>query len=286
MIRAKGGRQDEESIANYYDQLDPFYRSLWGEHVHHGLWNDSRETADDAQVNLVELAAEHLGLAAPGMTVCDIGCGYGGTARRLAERRQARTTGLTISKVQHEYACAHPDSNGNEYLLRNWLANELPGESFDGVLAIESIHHIPDKARTFEEAARVLKPGGKLVVCDWLTPSAPGHWQARYLIGPICREARIPHLASGEDYRQLIEASGLRVVHSENLSRRVRRTWTTAIGRVGRGLLREPAMRRYLRDPQSKDRGMAIAMLRIPLAYRLGCMQYGLIVAERRPSRG
>jgi tocopherol O-methyltransferase len=285
MIYAKGGRQDEESIANYYDQLDPFYRSLWGEHVHHGLWKDSRETVDNAQVNLVELAAEHLGLTAPDMTVCDVGCGYGGTGRRLAKRQRARTTGLTISKVQHEFACAHPDNDGSEYLLRNWLANELPGESFDGVLAIESIHHIPDKARAFEEAARVLKPGGRLVVCDWLTPSAPRHWHARYLIGPICREARIPHLASGADYRQLIEASGLRVVHSENLSRRVQRTWTTAIGRVGRGLLREPAMRRYLRDPQSKDRAMAIAMLRIPLAYRLGCMQYGLIAAERPAGR-
>jgi tocopherol O-methyltransferase len=284
MIHAKGGRQDEESIANYYDQLDPFYRALWGEHVHHGLWNDSRETADDAQVNLVELAVRHLGLSAPDMTVCDVGCGYGGTSRRLAKHWQARTTGLTISRVQYEYACARSDHERSEYLLRNWLVNELPGESFDGVLAIESIAHIPDKARAFEEAARVLKPGGRLVVCDWLTPSAPSHWQARYLIEPICREARVPHLASSEDYRQLIEASGLRVVHSENLSPRVQRTWTTAIGRVVRGLLREPAMRRYLRDPQSKDRAMAMAMLRMPLAYRLGCMQYGLIAAERPPS--
>jgi tocopherol O-methyltransferase len=284
MIHAKGGRQDEESIATHYDQLDPFYRSVWGEHVHHGLWNDSRETADAAQVNLVELVAEHLGLSAPGMTVCDIGCGYGGTARRLAQRWGAQTTGLTISKVQHEYACAHADGDGNSYLLRSWLVNELPGESFDGVVAIESIAHISDKARTFEEAARVLKPGGRLVTCDWHTSSTPTQWQARHLIGPICREARVPHLASGDEYRQLIEASGLRVVYSEDLSRRVQRTWATAIGRVGRGLLKEPAMRRYLRDPQSKDRGMAFAMLRIPLAYRLGCMQYELIAAERPPS--
>lgn len=281
MIRAAGGRQDEESIATHYDQLDPFYRSLWGEHLHHGLWNERRESADRAQLNLVDLVADHLDLLAPEMTVCDIGCGYGGTANRLAERLGAKTTGLTISRAQYEYACARSADDANSFLLRNWLVNGLPGESFDAVVAIESIVHISDKARAFREAARVLRPGGRLVVCDWLTSAAPGRRQARYLIGPICRDARIPHLASGDDYRKLIEESDLRVLHCEDLSRRVRRTWTTAVGRACRRLFTEPAIRRYLRDPGSQDRAMAIAMLRIPLAYRVGCMKYGLITAER-----
>jgi tocopherol O-methyltransferase len=282
MIHARGGRQDEESIATHYDQLDPFYRSVWGEHIHHGLWNDRRESADTAQVNLVDLVAEHLGLSSANMTVCDVGCGYGGTTRRLSERWGALTTGLTISKKQYEYACARSSNGATSYLLQNWLTNELPDECFDGVLAIESIAHIADKAQAFREAARVLKPGGRLVVCDWLTSPAPKDWQARYLIGPICREARVPHLASGDQYRELIEASGLCVLDRDDLSVRVRRTWTTAIGRVARGLVREPAMWRYLRDPRSQDRPMAVAMLRIPLAYRVGCMRYELIAAERR----
>lgn len=281
MIYARGGKQDEESIATHYDQLDPFYRSLWGDHIHHGLWNNSRESADEAQANLVDHVAKHLDLSTPEVTVCDIGCGYGGTTRCLAERWGARTTGLTISKAQYEYACAQSDDDRTSYLLRNWLVNELPDESFDRAVAIESIAHIPDKAQSIREAARVLKPGGKLVVCEWLTSTAPTRWQARYLIGPICREARIPHLASGDEYRRLIEESGMRVIRSENLTERVKRTWTKAISRVGRGLLREPAMRQYLRDPDSQDRAMAIAMLRIPTAYRFGCMRYELIAAER-----
>lgn len=277
-------RQGEEAIAAHYDQLDPFYRSLWGEHVHHGLWNSSWESAENAQVNLIDLVAEHLGLSAPEMTVCDVGCGYGGTTRHLTRRWGAQTTGLTISRAQYEYACACPEDGRRTYLLQNWLTNELLDESFDGVVAIESIVHIPDKTRAFREAARVLKPGGRLVVCDWFTSAGPARWQTRHLIRPICREARV-NLASGEEYRELIAASGLRVTHSQDLSRRVRRTWTTVIGRIARGLLREPAMRRYLRDPRSRDRGMAAAMLRIPLAYRIGCMRYELIAAERPSGR-
>jgi tocopherol O-methyltransferase len=286
MIRATGGRQDEWSIATHYDQLDPFYRALWGEHVHHGLWLNGRESAATAQTNLVDLVAQHLDLSKPGARICDVGCGYGGTTRHLAMRWGAETTGLTISKAQYEYARAQAgDDPASGYLLRSWLVNELSSESFDGVLAIESVAHIADKAKTFREAARVLKPGGRLVVCDWLTSTAPSEWQARYLIGPICREARIPHLASGHEYQRLIEAGGLVVTARADLSRQVRRTWTTAIGRVISGLATNPSMRRYLRDPRSQDRGMALAMLRMPLAYRIGCMKYELIAAER-PAEG
>jgi tocopherol O-methyltransferase len=286
VIRATKGRQDELSIATHYDQLDPFYRTLWGEHLHHGLWLNRNEDTAQAQLNLVELLTEHLDLAAPDMAVCDIGCGYGGTTSYLSRRWHARATGLTISRTQYDYARkqANGDS-GTRYLLRNWLANELPDESFDGVVAIESIAHIDDKELAFREAARVLKPGGKLVVSDWLTSGAPSAWQARALLEPICREARIPNLASGEEYAQLIESSGLVVTAVDDLTRKVRRTWTAAIGRVAASLLRDREAWRYIRDPRSQDRRMGLAILRIPVAYRLGCMKYELIAAER-PAAG
>ena len=61
-------------VARHYDELDPFYRELWGEHVHHGYWTSRGETAAAATENLVTLVAERLALR-PGALVGDIGCG-------------------------------------------------------------------------------------------------------------------------------------------------------------------------------------------------------------------
>src|SRR3978361_1598672 len=52
---------------------------------------------------------------------------------------------------------------------RDWLDNGLPDAAFDRAYAIESSEHMVDKARFFSEAWRVLKPGGRLVVCAWLS---------------------------------------------------------------------------------------------------------------------
>ena len=47
-----------EDVADHYDELDPFYREIWGEHVHHGLWESGKETIEEAVVNLVRYACK------------------------------------------------------------------------------------------------------------------------------------------------------------------------------------------------------------------------------------
>lgn len=66
--------QTAGAVAAHYDDLDPFYREVWGEHVHHGYWASGRESAADAAEALVDLLADRLRLS-PGLLVCDIGCG-------------------------------------------------------------------------------------------------------------------------------------------------------------------------------------------------------------------
>ena len=61
--------QTAGDVGGHYDELDETYRSIWGEHVHHGLWRSGRETPAEATVALVELVAERLALD-PGQAVC------------------------------------------------------------------------------------------------------------------------------------------------------------------------------------------------------------------------
>ena len=71
--------QTAADVGGHYDELDETYRSIWGEHVHHGYWRTGRETPEQATEDLVGLVAERLDLQ-PGMALVDIGCGYGATA--------------------------------------------------------------------------------------------------------------------------------------------------------------------------------------------------------------
>ena len=51
--------QTSAAVAEHYDELDPFYREIWGEHVHHGLWTTGRETPDQAVEALIAHLAAH-----------------------------------------------------------------------------------------------------------------------------------------------------------------------------------------------------------------------------------
>lgn len=270
-------------VAGHYDALDPYYRAVWGEHVHHGLWTTGRETPGDATDALVDHVALRAELA-PGAAVCDVGCGYGGTARRLAAEHGAEVTGLTISRAQYAHASARgapPAAPAPTYLLRSWLENGLPDASFAAVLAIESLSHMDDLERAFAECARVLRPGGRLVVADWLTRDEPRAWEETLLLAPICAEGRLPAMGSAPEYEELMARSGLVVDRVEDLSTRVRRTWTVVARRLGALLVRDRAARRFLLSAENPDRAFGLSLLRIPLAYRTGSMRYGVLSARR-----
>lgn len=269
------------AVAAHYDDLDRYYRELWGEHVHHGLWRTGRESPEDAVLALVELVADRAAVA-PGDRVCDVGCGYGGTARVLARRYGAEVTALTISAAQHAYAAGlEPDAANPTYLLRDWCHNGLPSNHFDALIAIESSEHMPDKAAFFDEASRVLKPGGRFTVCAWLAAPEPRRWQVRHLLEPICREGRLPGLGTADEYHALARDAGLDPVAFEDVSRAVKRTWPVCAGRVVRGLLRVPEYRRFLLRGTSPDRIFGLTMLRIWLAYETGAMRYGVLSAVK-----
>jgi tocopherol O-methyltransferase len=235
-----------DDVAAHYDDLDRFYRAVWGEHVHHGLWRDGGETPEEAADALARHVGERLALRS-GARVCDIGCGYGATAHLLTAERGVRVTGFTLSMAQARIARAR----GTDVAVRDWLGNGLEDACFDAAYAIESSEHMPDLARFFAQAERVLKPGGRFVVCAWLARDHPAAWEVRHLLEPICREGRLCRLGTETDYRRLIEASGLRLVEVEDLTRAVRRTWSVCLYRLLGLLLRDAEARRFLRDSAS-----------------------------------
>ncbi|MHA7239085.1 class I SAM-dependent methyltransferase [Arthrobacter sp. TMS1-12-1] len=269
--------QDAVAVADHYDELDPVYRRVWGDHVHHGLWSTGRETPAEAVEALVDTVGDRLRLS-PGDTCVDIGCGYGSTARQLAVTRGVRVTGFTLSAEQAHYAAAQPVP-GVDIRVGDWLVNGLADASAHAAWAIESSEHMVDKPRFFAEAHRVLAPGGRFVVCAWLAETDAGPWKVRHLLEPICREGRLPSMGTREDYEAMARAAGFTIVGYEDVSRRVARTWTICARRLVRTLLVDRETRRLARS--ARNRVFLLSVPRLILAYRTGAMRYGIFTLSK-----
>jgi len=143
---------------------------LWGEHLHHGYWENGESIAH-AQLKLMEELAETAKIPR-GAHVLDVGCGIGGSAFWLAEHYDCHVTGLTISPVQARIATKKASAKGLANRLQFLIsdANEWQPEpeSSDAIWIMESSEHFRDKKQFFERCACALKPGGVLAVCAWL----------------------------------------------------------------------------------------------------------------------
>lgn len=275
-----------EDVARHYDELDAFYRDVWGEHVHHGLWLRGDESQAVAVRQLVELVAREAAIV-QGARVIDIGCGYGATARLLAEERGAEVTAITISAAQHAIAITRCGGGENpRYLLGDWLDNELPPMGFDAAISIESSEHMPDKPKFFAQAHRVLRPDGRLVICAWLAAEHPTARQERWLIEPICREGRMPHLGSETDYRQLASDAGFAVERVQDVTRQIARTWPMIVRIFLLKLLHKPAYLRFLLDRHAHNRIFALTTVRLWIAFRTGAMRYCVFTLRKERPGG
>ena len=270
--------QRQADVAGHYDELDAIYREIWGEHVHHGLWRTGRESIEEATDALTDLVGQKL---APrrGDKIADIGCGYGKSAARLANKLGIKVTGFTLSTEQARVAARR--SGPLTFLIRDWLENGQADEAFDHAYAIESTEHIADKQKLFDEVARTLRPGGRFVVCAWLAADRPRRWEVDFLLEPICREGRLPGMGTRGEYEEWAAAAGLRLVDYQDVTRQVRRTWSIVTRRVLGRLATRRRYRRYLFGRDNRHRQFALSLPRLILAYRLRSMLYGVFTFEK-----
>lgn len=154
LMNRQRGRRAFTVGKRHYDIGNDLYECMLDSRMIYscGYWKRA-ETLDAAQEAKLDLAARKLGISA-GMRVLDIGCGWGGTARFLAERYGCEVVGITVSREQVEYANALSGDLPVEVRLQDY--RELD-ERFDRIVSIGMFEHVGVKNyRTFMQTVRRL----------------------------------------------------------------------------------------------------------------------------------
>jgi SAM-dependent methyltransferase len=184
--------------------LGTIHRAVWGPGV------TSREQAFHYAEELIAREIDALGLDRPAHIV-DLGCGIGASLTYLAQERNIRGTGVTLSPVQARIGRERTEALRLTDRVRivegDYCA--LPSDlgPADLAYAIESFVHGPSPDRFFAEAARILRPGGRLVICDDVR--AEGGDESARTIAQFERGWHINALLTASEWRGQAARAGL-----------------------------------------------------------------------------
>jgi tocopherol O-methyltransferase len=270
-------RAPSDPISAYYDQTWLDYRLLWLNRnnlsVHFG-YSDSTTCGHAASLlNMNRVLADRAGVQ-PGQRVLDAGCGVGGSSLWLAEQRGARVVGITPVASQvaraRRFASQRQLADRVEFEQADYTGTPFPDSSFDVVWALESLCHASDKAAFYREAARVLRPGGRIVVAEYIRAARPLDRSGERLLHEWLDGWAIPDLDTQAEHTRHARLAGFSRFQLDDLTpntrpslRRLYRMtcWSYPIARLGRALGIRSAVQHgnvfgSLRQYQALERGL------------------------------
>lgn len=165
----QGPRLSQRVAERHYDLSNDLYVAMLGETMQYTCAyygpDGADRTLDEAQRRKLELIAAKLALK-PGMTVLELGGGFGGLARHLAQRHECRVVSYNISRAQVEFAREWCRGLPVEFRLQDYREAASDPAVYDRVVSIGLMEHVGPKnyRRFFEIATERLAPGGLLLV--------------------------------------------------------------------------------------------------------------------------
>ena len=196
---------------DYYnsDDADNFYYHVWGgEDIHIGIYESLTEDIATASERTVATMAGRLGVIGAGSRVIDVGSGYGGAARWLAEHYSCHVDCLNLSEAQNQRNRELSRMRGLDDRIDvtdgSFEKMPWPNEHFDIAWSQDAILHSGRRDQVLSEVDRVLKPGGEFIFTD---PMQADNCPAGVL-QPVLDRIHLNTLGSFEFYRQQAEKLG------------------------------------------------------------------------------
>lgn len=192
--------QNLRRVLRYYDRTESRlgYRLLLGETKHFGWYEPGQSMWRFAAAmrRMERVLAERLDLPA-GSRVLDAGCGVGDVARTLALEKLLNVTGIDLLDFNLATARRRSEAAGladrTRFVRADYHHLPFRASSFDGTYTMETLVHSADPATVLKEFFRVLRPGGKLVLCEYSrTPADELSARANQAFEMVCELAAMP----------------------------------------------------------------------------------------------
>ncbi len=167
ILTAKNKKNQKKEVQSHYDIGNDFYKLWLDETMSYscGYFRSEDDSLRQAQVNKTEHILEKLYLK-EGMTLLDIGCGWGFLLKMAAEKYGVKGTGITLSEEQYRQFSREIEEKGLsdrlEVKLMDYRDLENSGMQFDRIVSVGMIEHVGrgNYGLFLKNAEKVLKPGG------------------------------------------------------------------------------------------------------------------------------
>lgn len=209
-----------ENILRYYDQTRRDYNRFWHTNrhcsMHMGFHKPSVHSHDQAIEQMIYEMASRAKIR-PDELVVDCGCGAGGSSLWLAENISCHVLGIDLNPRSLEIAKRVANKRGLDSLLTfadaDYSKIPLGNGEADVIWFCECLCYAEKKKAVLAEAARVLKPGGRIVVADGFRTGIDGPELNEWL-----RSWAIPSLALVSKFHEWLEAVGFGQIRWENIT--------------------------------------------------------------------
>ena len=209
----------------YYDETWLDYRWLWLNQrnlaIHFGYWDAQTRSHAEALINMNRVLAHAAGIT-PGMRILDAGCGVGRSATWLAQTCAVQVVGITpvptqVDRARHA-AARQGVADRVTFDQQDYTSTTYLDGSFDVVWALESVCHAVDKQAFAQEARRLLRPGGRLVIADYIRTERPHTPQGERLLQSWLSGWAIPDVATGDELVAWTRAAGFQDVQLRDVT--------------------------------------------------------------------
>lgn len=229
MTQATGPTLD--AIADYYTWTEIDYKIVWNNEdnlaFHFGYYGTGVTRHRDALTNANRVLSD-IAAIQPGERVLDAGCGVGGSCFWLAANRGAEVVGVALGTDAIGTGRRLARERGLEHRVQFERADftdlPYPDASFDVVWALESLCHAEAKAAFYREASRVLRPGGRLVVAEFMRRSRDLDDETEGMLRTWARGWAIPDLDTAAEHLDGAASAGLACVEVTDFTPSVRRS--------------------------------------------------------------
>jgi tocopherol O-methyltransferase len=228
----------QQQIQQFYDASSSLWEQIWGEHMHHGYYGADGKIAKErrqAQIDLIEELLQWSGVQ-QAENILDVGCGIGGSSLYLADKFNAKVTGITLSPVQASRATERAIEADliakASFQVADAQKMPFADNSFDLVWSLESGEHMPDKTKFMQECYRVLKPGGKFIMVTWChrsTENKPLSADELQHLADIYRVYCLPYVISLPEYEKIAQNLPLQNLQTADWSTAVAPFWNVVI---------------------------------------------------------